>query len=213
MISLYTCIGLLVLDRCYRLCCSSFRYPTEASNRLACTTFQVGYVLACFYGCIMSEPHLMTSHVPYSYMQYISHTIAGYFLYDLIFLYHLPEERSQFVFVIHHMISLTIFVINHVSQTAPDRQCYILMFLLECTSPLLNIWNVIREVYPNWKPMSSLVRIIKWSYAMTRLVGMTGWLYWYISYATWKWNHIINCTSLLLVYTASCYWFSRLIRK
>ena len=213
MISLYTCLSLLLLDYFIGLSCSSFRHPKEASNLLTCATFQIGYVMACIYGYTSAVPYVMTGYVPYSFMNFISHTIAGYFMYDLIFLYLLPKERKQTIFVVHHLISLTIFGLNQVAPTSPDRESYLLMILLECTSPMINLWNFIRQVYPTGIATSRLMQVIKVSYAVTRIIGLTCWLHWYFSYATLQWNHIINGMSFLWVYGASYYWFYRILLK
>lgn len=213
MISLFTCGALLLMDFCYNAFCSSFLHPSEESNLLTCATFQTIYLIGCTYGYIQSTPHQMTGTVPYSIMNYVSHTIAGYFLYDLIFLYRLPKDRKQPIFVVHHLISLMIFAINQVAPTTPDRESFILMFLLEFTSPMINFWNFIRKLYPTSSYTRKLILIIKVSYAITRIIGLTAWLYWYISYATWKWNHIINASSFCCVYGASYYWFYRILLK
>jgi hypothetical protein len=136
--------------------------------------------------------------------------MAGYFLYALIFLYSLPKERSQFMFVIHHFISLLIFIIFQINQPVPDRESYIVMFLLEFSSPILNLWNIARE--KKWDITSTLFSLLKWSFGFNRLIGMSGWLYWYYNYIqSWTWNHIGNGMSLFLVYLASIHWYIKMI--
>jgi hypothetical protein len=204
---------LLFLDKCLFPFCYSFRYPNEVSNRWTCTVYQSWFLYFCTSRMIMSGTE-MTNMVPYSNLNILTQSMAGYFLYDLYFLMRLPRDRAQPVFIVHHLVSLTIFLINYVQQIVPDRESYMLLLLLESASPLLNVWNIWREIYPQSFLTRALLSSIKVVYGLSRIVGMSFWFLWYkLYYAQWKWNHIINTSSLMIIYLASLFWFHKLVKK
>ena len=235
MILIGTVSSLFLIDRFFRLCCKSFQYPNEASNRMTLLLFQTLFTVGCVYGFVTTRypsnhyeesktMHLQihpdsyecTSTVPYSYMNWISHTMAGYFIYDLLFLFSLTKERAQPLFVFHHLLSLLIYGINQVKQAVPDRESYFILALLEVSSPLINLLHLWKERYPNWSGTRNLFSLLKTTYGLSRVVGMFVWLRWYISYATykdWTWNHIGNGSSFVTVYLASIYWYISMLRK
>jgi hypothetical protein len=142
--------------------------------------------------------------------------MAGYFIYDVLFLFSLPKDRQQWLFVFHHIISLLIYAINQIKQAVPDRESYLILALLEVSSPLINLLHLCKERYPTWSGTRNLFSVLKMTYGASRVVGMFAWLRWYISYATykgWTWNHIGNGSSFITVYLASMYWYLSMIRK
>jgi hypothetical protein len=144
----------------------------------------------------------------------MEHYMAGYFIYDVMVLMSTARGRRQVMFLVHHIVSLTIYVINQYYPCGNDLFNNTIILLLECSSPFMNVWKMAEELDPRSLMTRMSLSITKITYFMSRMVGMTMWLFFYfLKNYKMTWNHTLNATSFVLVYIASIKWYGLLKNK
>ncbi len=219
MFPIVSCILTLYgLDVGVRRLCYMFKHPNEVSNRIACISFQ-SFILS--YICSTLSLFTYKDGLVWIYQptlqaetKQMEHYMAGYFIYDLIVLMSTSRGRRQVMFLIHHIVSLMIYVINQYYPCGNDLFNNTIILLLECSSPFMNVWKIAEELNPNSIITRMSLSITKITYFMSRMIGMTIWLFFYF----WKnyhmtLNHTLNATSFVLVYIASIKWYGLLKNK
>lgn len=207
-------IGLTIIENIARVTCSSFRYPREIANLLTCAMFQCFIVWCCYYNLVTIEPNSNGSVTLHPVTVRMESHIAGYFLYDLLFLLSSERGRKNILFVIHHLISLFIFGVNRYYPCGNDLLNNSVILLLESPSAFINLWKINREINPHSIMTYVTHRISVILYYVMRLVGMTFWLFHYSTTTfQWKWNHYLNGGSFATIFIASIAWFRQLVKK
>jgi len=187
-----------------------FRYPAEISNRMTCMT-HLSYIVLYGIRNIFKEPwHLLPTH----HTQLLKHQMISYFLYDLLIMFSTSRGRSQFVFIIHHFISLLFIIANLIQPCGDNIMTNSLLVLLEMASPLLHLTKITQELYPR----SYLYHLVHYMtiflYATTRVYGFGTYIYVYLShYFDYTLYHGITLSSILLIFYASIKWTVMMINK
>ena len=182
----------------------TFRYPGEVANRLTCIAWQCWTVSLCIRNLIKEDWNLYPS--PWAF--YMENQFIAYFLYDIIVLLSSPRGRKQYIFFIHHFISLFIAMVNRVVPSGNHFSHHSLMILLESSTPLLNATKIIEEVSPHSLTTFLIKQITRKIYGITRILLFVPWLIYYGCYHyenKWNYNGLMCCLGLILY--ASTKWF------
>jgi hypothetical protein len=202
-------------DRVMRKKCKMFRYPIETANRMVCSGFQcfiLYYVLNNLY-----TDHLngtLWKNSIQSNTIYASDYMAGYFIYDLLILFSSARGRKQYVFIIHHLISLLIYGVNKVYPCGNDVLNNSIVLILELANPFMNLWKVYEEIDSTSLITKTLFSITRFLYGVSRMGFMTVWLMYYLwTRYQFNWSHTLNLSGFLAVYVASIKWYVAMMKK
>jgi hypothetical protein len=188
----------------------TFRYPNEVANRLTCVTWQTWTVYLCIYNLLYES----WKYYPSAPSLFTGNQFLSYFIYDTIILLSSARGRKQYIFFIHHFISLFIGIVDRMVPSGTHFTQHSLMILLECTTPLLNLSKIIEEISPNSNGTRMIKTVTKWMYGLSRIVLYTPWLLNYILFHYQnKWNYHGITASLLLIFYASIKWFIVMMKK
>ncbi len=195
--------------------CKMFRYPIETANRMVCSGFQcfiLYYVLNNLY-----TDHLngtLWKNSIQSNTIYASDYMAGYFIYDLLILFSSARGRKQYVFIIHHLISLLIYGVNKVYPCGNDVLNNSIVLILELANPFMNLWKVYEEIDSTSLITKTLFSITRFLYGVSRMGFMTVWLMYYLwTRYQFNWSHTLNLSGFLAVYVASIKWYVAMMKK
>lgn len=202
-------------DRIMRKKCKMFRYPIETANRMVCSGFQcfiLYYVLNNLYTGHCNGTLLQNSLQPKTI--WASDYMAGYFLYDLLILFSSERGRKQYLFIVHHLISLIIYGVNKIHPCGNDVLNNSIILLLELSTPWMNVWKIYKEIDSKSFLTKTLFLVTRFLFGISRMGFMTMWLLYYMwSQYQFKWNHTLNLTGFLAVYVASIKWYMAMWRK
>lgn len=202
-------------DRIVRKNCGMFRYPIETANRMICMGFQffiLYYVLNNLYTYHHNGTVWQNSSQPKTV--WASDYMAGYFLYDLLILFSSARGRRQYLFIVHHLISLLIYGVNKVYPCGNDVLNNSIILILELSSPWMNLWKICEEINTKSLLTKTLFSITRFLFGLSRMGFMTIWLMYYLrSQYQFKWNHTLNLGGFLTVYVASIKWYIAMWRK
>lgn len=213
--ALLCAIALYGVDRIVRKQCGMFRYPIETANRRVCVGFQcfiLYYVMNNLY--IDYKNGTLWHHSLQPKTIWASDYMAGYFVYDLFILFSSARGRRQYLFVVHHLISLLIYSVNKVYPCGNDLLNNSIILILELANPCMNTWKMYEELYPNAFLTNTLFLTTRFLFGLSRMGFMTLWLFYYLwTQYQFTWNHTLNIGGFLTVYVASIKWYMAMWRK
>jgi hypothetical protein len=202
-------------DRILRKQCGMFRYPIETSNRMVCIGFQwfiLYYVLKNLYTDHLSGTLWKNSLQPKTI--WAGDYMAGYFLYDLLILFSSARGRKQYLFIVHHLISVFLCSVNKLYPCGNDVLNNSIILILELSSPWMNLWKICEEI----DSKSFLTRFFflttRFLFGISRMGFMTLWLMYYLlTQYQFNTSHTLNLGGFLAVYVASIKWYMAMLRK
>ena len=202
-------------DRIVRKQCGMFRYPIETANRMVCIGFQLFilyYVLHNLYTDHRNRTLWQHSLTPKTV--WASDYMAGYFLYDLLILFSSARGRRQYLFLVHHVISLIIYGVNTCHPCGNDVLNNSIILILELANPFMNLWKMCKEMDSKAVLTKTLFLITRFLFGVSRMGFMTIWLVYYLwSQYQFNWSHTLNLSGFLAVYVASIKWYMAMWRK
>jgi hypothetical protein len=203
-------IYLFSLDISYRyllykvLPISLFRYPSEVANRMVCITW-LSWCLFLSYRNLIMEPW---ASINSPWTVYMENQMISYFLYDLVILSSTARGRKQFIFFIHHFISLLVPIINRYQPLGDNFINNSVIAILELASPFLNLSKIVTEFAPHHyftRYLNSFTRIL---YLFSRIVCFGPWIIYYIhTYYHFELKYNITVTIELILFLGSIQWF------
>lgn len=186
-----------------------FKYPSEVANRMVCITWLSWSVFLSYRNLIM-EPW---TSINSPWTIYMENQMISYFLYDLVILSSTVRGRKQFIFFIHHFISLSFPIINRYEPLGDHFINNSIIAMLELASPLLNLNKIMEECAPHHSFTRSLYSFTRILYLISRVLCFGPWILYYIhTHYHFELKYNITVTCLLTLFLGSIHWF-RMMNK
>ena len=139
----------------------------------------------------------------------IDNSLIGYYIYDTISLLMTPYGRKQYIYFLHHMLSVFLIYINITYKVAPDIYPNVLYFLMELSASMLNWMKLCNEYYPKIAVKFQLKTFTV--YIATRMFCFPVFIIDYsINVYQPVWHQQITVGLLFILYVTSINWFFKM---
>jgi hypothetical protein len=174
----------------------TMRYPHDTVSKLNAGVYQVIVVSWALYNITFSKQSTL-----------LDESMIGYYIYDILSLLTTQRGRKQYMYFLHHILSIYLINLNILYNVAPHMYTNTLYFTMELSGCAMNWMKLSTEYYPSKK-----FKIATYTtYGLTRGVVLPIII---IKYCTCIYQPIFskNVTVFMLIgmYMLSMNWFSRM---
>ena len=180
-----------------------FKYPGDVANLITGALFNSCLIFWTLYNIYTDE--LLTIDQGTVSLQ---NTLLGYFVYDTLFMVLSPSRMYYIKFIIHHLVSIFVILIANAYNCGNNLANNSLIFLLEMSTPLINISKIYNYIQPGKSKVRRLTKIV---YFTSRVAMLPVWIL--VSPFTLYKLYLPECliyTGIVLVYIASYMWYKNM---
>ena len=206
-------LNILTYDILYVHHRNRFKHLNEVANRITCSLFQL-YLICETSGNLYH--HIVagtTDALPAPETRDAELVLTGYFVYDSLMLLSTPRGRRQTLFLVHHIVSLSVLALNKLYNPGSNGLNNSLILILEAASPLLNLVKIAEEAAPAARITRTLQFLTKVAYIASRQGALLGWLVMASQKANATWVHQTIFGAICLVYLLSVKWTATMLQK
>ena len=202
----YLFFSSVFIYRTLRIFNIKMKYPIDTVSKLNAGTYQIFIVLWSIYNIYQETNNKITDRS-------IDTSLVGYFIYDTCMLLLTPYGRTQYLYFLHHILSIYIVNICITYNIAPPIYTNTMYFLMETGSCTLNWMKLCNEYNPgrfadNFRVSTYVI------YFTTRCIGLPIFIFDYTNNIYQPvWHQQITVFMLVLLYILSVDWFLKMTLK
>jgi len=201
----YLFFSSVFIYRTLRIFNIKMKYPIDTVSKLNAGTYQIFIVLWSIYNIYQEMNNKITDRS-------IDTSLIGYFVYDTCMLLLTPYGRTQYIYFLHHILSIYIINICITYNIAPPIYTNTIYFLMETGSCTLNWMKLCNKYNPGYaNKCRNITHVI---YFTTRCIALPVFIYDYTNNIYQPvWHQQITVFMLVLLYIMSVDWFLKMTKN